>query len=57
MLLKVKEVADKFQVEPKFVRRLIQEGRLAAVKMGRVYRIKETELKKFINENETKNNR
>lgn len=57
MLLKIKDAAEFLRVEPKTVRGLIRDGRLNAIKFGRVYRLKKAALENFIDENETNKNR
>lgn len=42
------EAADMLGVVPRTLYRLIDEGRLPAYRMGRVYRIKESDLDAFI---------
>ena len=47
-LLTIKEVAEYLRVDPKTVRRLIEDGELAAHKIGRQWRISESDLKKYL---------
>ena len=57
MLLKIKDAAEFLRVEPKTVRGLIRDGRLIAIKFGRVYRLKKAAWENFIDENETNKKR
>jgi excisionase family DNA binding protein len=57
MLLKIEDAAKFFRVKPKTVRGYIRDGRLDAMKFGRDYRLTQTALDKFMNENETSKNR
>ena len=47
-LLSVREVADALGVHPETIRRLIHDGRLDAIRVGRVLRIDRSELDRFI---------
>ena len=47
-LLSVREVADALGVHPETIRRLIHDGRLDAIRVGRVLRIDRAELDRFI---------
>ena len=47
-LVSVRQVADQLGVHPETVRRLIHDGRLEAVRIGRVLRIEAGELDGFI---------
>ncbi len=47
-LLTIREVAEYLRVDPKTVRRLIEDGELAAHKIGRQWRISESDLKKYL---------
>ena len=47
-LYSVREVATKLGVHPETVRRLIHDGRLDAVRIGRVLRIHASELDGFL---------
>ncbi len=47
-LYSVREVADQLGVHPETVRRLIHDGRLDAVRIGRVLRIHASELERFL---------
>ena len=47
-LLTIKEVAEYLRVDPKTVRRRIDDGDLAAHKVGRPWRIAESDLRKYL---------
>jgi excisionase family DNA binding protein len=47
-LYSVRHVADQLGVHPETVRRLIHDGRLQAVRIGRVLRIESSELDGFL---------
>ena len=47
-LVSVREVADQLGVHPETVRRLIHEGRLDAVRVGRVLRVHREALDRFL---------
>jgi excisionase family DNA binding protein len=47
-LYSVRQVADQLGVHPETVRRLIHDGRLDAVRVGRVLRIESSELEGFL---------
>ncbi|HET8606292.1 MAG TPA: helix-turn-helix domain-containing protein [Gaiellaceae bacterium] len=47
-LYSVREVASRLGVHPETVRRLIHDGRLEAVRVGRVLRIHGDELDRFL---------
>lgn len=49
-LLTIQNVADRCQVATKTVRRWIDDGELAAFKLGRQWRISEQDLKHFLRE-------
>jgi len=55
MLLKIKEVAERFQVAPRTVRQEIKKGNLPAIKIGRIWRIHADSLNLYLQENETTN--
>jgi excisionase family DNA binding protein len=42
------EIGEQFNVKPATVRKWIREGKLKAVKLGRLWRIPEEELQRFI---------
>ena len=42
------QVADVLQIHPLTVLKYIKMGKLCGIKLGRVYRIRESELKKFL---------
>jgi len=54
MIKTVKQVSEMLHITPKKVREYILEGRLTAFKIGRIYRIEQKDLIKFIDENKTK---
>lgn len=47
-VLTLKEVARKLKLHPNTLRRYAKEGKLAAMKFGRVWRIEEEDLKDFM---------
>jgi excisionase family DNA binding protein len=47
-LVSVREVADQLGVHPETIRRLIHDGRLDAVRVGRVLRVHRTALDSFL---------
>jgi excisionase family DNA binding protein len=47
-LYSVREVADRLGVHPETIRRLIHDGRLEAVRVGRVLRVGGDELERFL---------
>lgn len=47
MLLTAEQAAEELKLHPKTVRRLIREGRLAATKIGKAYRIERAKLDAF----------
>ena len=47
-LLSVREVASALGVHPETIRRLIHDGRLDAIRVGRVLRIQRVELERFL---------
>lgn len=49
-LLTVAEVAERCRVDPKTVRRWIATKELAAHKLGRVWRVSERDLRRFLSE-------
>lgn len=49
-LLTIEDVADRCQVATKTVRRWIDDGELAAYKLGRQWRISDKDLKHFLRE-------
>ena len=56
-LLSVREVADALGVHPETIRRLIHDGRLDAIRVGRVLRIDRSELDRFIASQRVRPNR
>lgn len=53
-LLTIREVAEFLRVSERSVLRYIEAGRLKAIKVG-WWRVKESDLKKFLDENYNKN--
>ena len=51
-LLTVKQTAEYLQVNEQYVRDVIAIGQLEAVKLGRVWRIKESDIMTFLDNNE-----
>ena len=47
-MLTVAKIADRLRVEHKTVRALIKEGKLRAVRLGRVLRIREADFEDFL---------
>ena len=47
-LFSVREVADRLGVHPETIRRLIHEGRMDAVRVGRVLRVARADVEAFI---------
>jgi len=47
------QVAKKLQVHPFTILKYIKSGKLRGIKLGRVYRIKESDMNKFIEERMT----
>jgi excisionase family DNA binding protein len=47
-LVSVREVADQFGVHPETIRRLIHDGRLDAVRVGRVLRVHREAVDRFL---------
>lgn len=43
-LMTPEEVAERLAITPKTVRRFLREGRLKAVKVGRLWRVRESDL-------------
>lgn len=56
-LLSVREVADALGVHPETIRRLIHDGRLEAIRVGRVLRIARAELDRFVASQRVRPNR
>ncbi len=54
MIFSVKEVADYLRVEHKTVRKLIDEGKLKAHRIGRGLRVKKDDIEKFMEANTVK---
>jgi excisionase family DNA binding protein len=44
----IEEVAEKFKVTSNNIRLLIRNGKIKAVRFGKLYRIKESDLKEFL---------
>jgi len=44
------EIAEHFNLKPGTVRKWIREGKLKAVKLGHLWRVREDDLKNFINQ-------
>jgi|TARA_Y100000296_G_C5070294_1_gene204553 excisionase family DNA binding protein len=44
----IQEVAERMRMTPKTVRGWILDGRLGAIKFGRVYRVRDTDLNEFL---------
>lgn len=53
-LLTVREVAERLKLTEKSVRRYISEGKLPAVKLGRVLRVREADLETFVEERQVR---
>ncbi len=49
-LLTPKETADVLRVSLPTIRRMIHDGRLKAIKIGNLFRIKESEINRFLGE-------
>lgn len=47
-VLTLKEVAQRLKLHPNTLRRYAKEGKLSAMKFGRVWRIEEEDLKDFM---------
>ena len=47
-VLTLKEVAQRLKLHPNTLRRYAKEGKLPAMKFGRVWRIEEEDLKEFM---------
>ena len=47
-VLTLKEVAERLKLHPNTLRRYAKEGKLPAMKFGRVWRIEEEDLKEFM---------
>jgi len=56
-LLSVREVADALGVHPETIRRLIHDGRLDAIRIGRVLRVRRAELDRFLESQRVRPNR
>ncbi len=48
-LYSVEETAEKLKIHPETMRKYIRERRLAAVKIGREWRVRESDLRDFVN--------
>ncbi len=44
----IQEIAERMRMTPKTVRGWILDGRLGAIKFGRVYRVRDTDLNEFL---------
>ena len=44
----IQEIAERMRMTPKTVRGWSIEGRLGAIKFGRVYRVRDTDLNEFL---------
>jgi excisionase family DNA binding protein len=53
-LVSVREVARRLGVHPETIRRLIHDGRLEAVRIGRVLRVESSELESFLDRQRVK---
>ncbi len=51
--LTVNEVAERLKLHPATIAKYVREGRIPALKFGRVWRIREKELFKFLKKAET----
>jgi excisionase family DNA binding protein len=49
-LFTIKKAAEKLAVSPEFLKRLCRQGRLHAVRLGRVIRVSEQELDRLCHE-------
>jgi len=49
-LMTPEEVAERLAITPKTVRRFLREGRLKAVKVGRLWRVRESDLLRYMGE-------
>jgi excisionase family DNA binding protein len=47
-MLTLEEVAQRLKISIKTVRRWLQQGRLTGIKMGKLWRVRETELEAFM---------
>ncbi len=47
-MLTLKEVTERLKLHPNTLRRYIRQGKLRAVKFGRVWRVEEKDLENFI---------
>lgn len=47
-LLTVKQVAERLQLKPATIRMYLRTGKIQSMKVGTVYRISETELQTFL---------
>ena len=54
-ILTTEQVANILQVHPFTILKFIKQGKLKGMKLGRVYRIKESDVEAFIEERMTKN--
>ena len=47
-LMTPEEVAERLAITPKTVRRFLREGRLKAMKVGRLWRVRESDLLEYM---------
>ena len=52
-ILTCDQVAKMLQLHPLTVLRYIKEGKIKGIKLGRVYRIRESEIEKFLQKHST----
>ncbi len=49
-LLSPEEVAKRLAISPKTVREYLREGRIKAMKVGRLWRVRESDLQQYLKE-------
>jgi len=49
-MLTLKEIAERLKLHPNTLRRYVKQGKLPAMKFGRVWRVEEWDLNKFLEE-------